>query len=82
MEDDGAGTEAGDFCHRIGDKMPATVLRLFAVGLGVFVLAGFSFVMVDFPHVHHAPAIVFAAVDPGCQIVDDANNKLLNTSWH
>jgi hypothetical protein len=62
--------------------MRATVLRLIATGLGTFVLAAFSLVRFDFLCVNDAPAFVFAAIDPGCQIVDEANNKLLNTPWH
>ncbi len=67
---------------RWADEMRAAALRLFVAGLGGFVLAGVSFVTVGSLHVNRALSVVFAAVDPGCQIVDDANGKLLNTPWH
>ena len=59
-----------------------TVLRVFAVGLGFFIIAGASLVTVDTSFIHHAPALVFAAVDPDCKVVLDANKKTILTPYH
>ena len=59
-----------------------TVLRVFAVGLGFFIIAGASLVTVDSSFIHHAPALVFAAVDPDCKAVLDANKKTILTPYH
>jgi hypothetical protein len=59
-----------------------TVLRVFAVGLGFFIIAGASLVTVDSSFIHHAPALVFAAVDPDCKVVLDANKKTILTPYH
>jgi len=59
-----------------------TVLRVFAVGLGFFIIAGASLVTVDTSFIHHAPALVFAAVDPDCKAVLDANKKTILTPYH
>jgi hypothetical protein len=59
-----------------------TVSQVFAVGLGVFAIAGASFATVDSPFIHHAPALVFAAVDPDCRVVVDASKKTIVTPYH
>jgi hypothetical protein len=59
-----------------------TVSRVFAVGLGFFVVAGASLATFDSPVIRYAPAPVFAAVDPGCKVVLDANRKTILTPYH
>jgi hypothetical protein len=58
------------------------VSRVFAIGLGVFAIAGASLGTVDSPFIHHAPALVFAAVDPNCTVVVDASKKTMVTPYH
>ena len=59
-----------------------TVLRVFAVGLGFFIIAGASLVTVDSSFIHHAPALVFAAADLNCKVVVDASKKTIVTPYH
>ena len=59
-----------------------TASRVFAVGLGVFAIAGASLGTFDSPFIHHAPAMVFAAVDPNCTVVVDASKKTIVTPYH
>ena len=58
------------------------VSHVFAVGLGVFAIAGASLATVDSPLIHHAPALVFAASDPNCTVVVDASKKTIVTPYH
>ena len=58
------------------------VSSVFAVGLGVFAIAGASLGTVDSPFIHHAPALVFAAADLNCKVVVDASKKTIVTPYH
>jgi hypothetical protein len=62
-------------------KKPATLLRVFAVGLGALVIVGPYLSTVDSPFMGHAHALVFAAVDPICQALDDASKKQLTIPY-
>jgi hypothetical protein len=56
-------------------KKPSTLLRVFAAGLGVLVIAGLALPMRDAPFIGHPHSLVFAAADPSCQAVDAASKK-------
>ena len=68
--------------HQHG-KQAARALRMFGVGLGIFIAAGISLCLVASSFKHHAPTLVFAStIDPNCQVIIDANNKFLTTPYH
>lgn len=67
--------------HQHG-KPEARGLRMFAVGLGVFIAAGLSLNPDVYSFRNHAPTLVFASsIDPSCQVMVDANNKALQTPY-
>ncbi|MGO9338796.1 MAG: hypothetical protein ACLPY1_14950 [Terracidiphilus sp.] len=56
-------------------KNPSTLLRVFAVGRGVLVIAGLALPTSDAPFIGQPHSLLFAAADPSCQAVDDASKK-------
>jgi hypothetical protein len=67
---------------QLRSKIHNAVSRVFAVGLGFFVVAGASLSTFDSPLIRYAPTPVLAAVDPSCKVVLDANRKTILTPYH
>jgi outer membrane lipoprotein-sorting protein len=63
-------------------KKPVTLLRVFVVALGVLLIAGLALPTNDAPLIGHPRGLVFAAVDPDCQAVEDASKKQQSVPYH